>query len=259
MPAPQPLIDIRDLRKSYGARSVLAGLDLQIERGECLVILGRSGSGKSVTLRLLIGLDPPDSGSIRYDGRELVGLSERELLPVRRRIAMLFQGGALFDSMSVFDNLAFPLREHRAIDEDGIALRVAELLALVHLPGIEAKLPSDLSGGMKKRVALARALALEPETLLFDEPTTGLDPMTSASIARLIRETRERLRTTVIVVTHDLALTRAVADRIAFLDQGRFRFQGSLVEADASTDPLLAAFLAGREEDADVAQSVRRP
>ncbi len=257
-PLAAPIFEIQDLRKSYGTKEVLAGLDLQVARRECLVVLGRSGSGKSVTLRLLIGLDPPDAGSIRYDGRELVGLSERELLPVRRRVAMLFQSGALFDSMSVFDNLAFPLREHQATSAPELARRVAELLDLVQLPGIEGKLPSDLSGGMKKRVALARALALEPETLLFDEPTTGLDPMTSASIARLIRETRERLHTTVIVVTHDLALTRSVADRIAFLDQGRFRFQGTLAEADASTDPLLAAFLSGSEENADVAQSVRR-
>ncbi len=176
MPVSAPLFEIRDLRKSYGAKEVLKGLDFAVERGECLVILGRSGSGKSVTLRLLIGLDPPDGGSIRFDGRELVGLSERELLPVRRRVAMLFQSGALFDSMSVFDNLAFPLREHRAVAEGDLELRVAELLELVRLPGIESKLPGDLSGGMKKRVALARALALEPETLLFDEPTTGTRP-----------------------------------------------------------------------------------
>ncbi len=259
MPEPAPLFEIRDLRKSFGAREVLAGLDFEVERGECLVILGRSGSGKSVTLRLLIGLDPPDSGSIRFDGRELVGLSESEMLPIRRRIAMLFQSGALFDSMNVFDNLAFPLREHRVLPEEGIAARVAELLGLVRLPGIEEKMPADLSGGMRKRVALARALALEPESLLFDEPTTGLDPMTSASIARLIRETRERLKSTVVVVTHDLALARGVADRIALLDQGRFRFVGTLAEADASTDPLLAAFLSGSEEDSDVAQTVRRP
>ena len=259
MSAAAPLFQIHDLKKAFGSRAVLAGLDFQVEQGECLVILGRSGSGKSVTLRLLIGLDPPDSGSIRFDGRELVGLSEKELLPIRRRIAMLFQSGALFDSMNVFDNLAFPLREHHAMEESALAHRVAELLDLVRLPGIETKMPSDLSGGMKKRVALARALALEPESLLFDEPTTGLDPMTSASIARLIRETRERLKTTVIVVTHDLALARAVADRIAFLDQGRFRFLGTLVEADASTDPLLADFLAGREGDPDVAQSVLSP
>ncbi len=258
-PTSGPIFAVSDLRKSYGARAVLAGLEFEVGRGECQVILGRSGSGKSVTLRLLIGLDPPDSGSIRYAGQELVGLSERELLPVRRRVAMLFQGGALFDSMNVFENLAFPLREHRALGEPELAQRVSELLELVRLPGIETKLPSDLSGGMKKRVALARALALEPETLLFDEPTTGLDPMTSASIARLIRETRERLNTTIIVVTHDLALARGVADRIAFLDEGRFRFQGTLAEADRSTDPLLAAFLSGSEENEDADPSVHRP
>jgi len=259
MPTPGPLFEIRDLRKRYGARVVLAGLDFTVERGECLVILGRSGSGKSVTLRLLVGLDPPDSGSIRFDGREIAGLAERELLPVRRRVAMLFQGGALFDSMNVFDNLAFPLREYGTLTASELVGRVAQLLALVGLPGVEEKSPADLSGGMKKRVALARALALEPEALLFDEPTTGLDPMSSAAIARLIRETRERLHTTVVVVTHDLALARGVADRIALLDGGRFRFLGTLAEAQSSDDPLLADFLAGREEPADVTESIRRP
>lgn len=253
-----PLFEIRDLRKSYGIRKVLTGIDFTVERGECLVVLGRSGSGKSVTLRLLIGLEPPDSGAILFDGTEIAGLSEQALLPIRRRVAMLFQGGALFDSMNVFDNLAFPLREHRALAESAIAQRVAELLALVSLPEIAEKFPADLSGGMKKRVALARALALEPEALLFDEPTTGLDPMSSASIARLIRETRERLRTTVVVVTHDLALARGVADRVAFLDGGRFRFLGTLAEAERAADPLLADFLAGREEPSDVAESSRR-
>ncbi|MEO8275306.1 MAG: ATP-binding cassette domain-containing protein [Thermoanaerobaculia bacterium] len=252
-PAASPLFEIRDLRKRYGAKEVLAGLDFDVVRGECLVVLGRSGSGKSVTLRLLIGLEPPDSGSIRFEGREIAGLAEADLLPVRRRVAMLFQSGALFDSMSVFDNLAFPLREHGTLTGEALAKRVAELLALVRLPGIEDKAPADLSGGMRKRVALARALALEPEALLFDEPTTGLDPMTSASIARLIRETRQRLGSTVVVVTHDIALARNVADRIAFLDGGRLRFLGTLAEADAADDSLLADFLAGREEpDHDV-------
>jgi phospholipid/cholesterol/gamma-HCH transport system ATP-binding protein len=250
-PAPEPgspLFEIRGLAKSYGARQVLSGLDLDVGKGESLVVLGRSGTGKSVTLRLLVGLEPPDAGSIRFDGREIVGLSEEALLPIRRRVAMLFQGGALFDSMNVVDNLAYPLRQGEARSEEEIAGRVRELLEAVQLPGIEEKFPSDLSGGMKKRVALARALALSPEAVLFDEPTTGLDPMTSASIARLIREIQERFGTTSIIVTHDLALTHAVANRIAFLDQGRFRFVGTADEAARSADPLLSDFLAGREE-----------
>jgi phospholipid/cholesterol/gamma-HCH transport system ATP-binding protein len=166
---------------------------------------------------------------------------------------MLFQGGALFDSMSVFDNLAFPFREHRTAPETELPARVRELLAKVGLEGIEERAPADLSGGMRKRVALARALALEPEVLLFDEPTTGLDPMTSAAIARLILDTRRETGCATIVVTHDLALARTVADRIAFLDQGRFRFLGTFAEAAASPDPLLGDFLAGREESSDVA------
>lgn len=250
---PEPLYSVRGLVKRYGAKQVLAGIDFDLARGECLVILGRSGSGKSVTLRHLIGLEQPTAGSILFDGQEIVGLSEKQLLPVRRRVAMLFQGGALFDSMTVFDNLAFPMREHGLCDEGELAGRVAALLDKVQLPGIERRVPADLSGGMKKRVALARALALEPEALLFDEPTTGLDPMTSASIASLILTTQRATGAAALVVTHDIVLARRVADRIAFLDQGRFRFLGSFEAADAATDPLLADFLAGREETDHVA------
>jgi phospholipid/cholesterol/gamma-HCH transport system ATP-binding protein len=258
-PDGEPLFAIRDLAKSYGSRVVLAGLDLDVARGESLVILGRSGTGKSVTLRLLVGLEPPDSGSIRFDGAEIVGLDEPRLLAIRRRVAMLFQGGALFDSMTVAENLAFPLRVRGEDSEEAIAARVRELLDDVRLPGTETKHPSDLSGGMKKRVALARALALQPEAVLYDEPTTGLDPMTSASIARLIRETQERVGATSIIVTHDLALTHHVADRIAFLDGGRFRFVGTLEEAARSRDALLADFLAGKEESENVSQPTGRP
>ncbi|MGE0641840.1 MAG: ABC transporter ATP-binding protein [Thermoanaerobaculia bacterium] len=253
-----PLFEIRGLRKSYGPKVVIDGIDLTVERGESLVILGRSGSGKSVTLRLMVGLEPPDAGSIRIDGDEIVGLSEAKLLPMRRRVAMLFQGGALFDSMDVHDNLAFPLREQGELSEGEIDQRVRELLAKVRLEGIEAKFPADLSGGMKKRVALARALALSPAAVLYDEPTTGLDPMTSASIAQLIRETQRRERATSVIVTHDLALTRTVADRIAFLDQGRFRFLGTQAEAERSTDTLLSKFLAGKEEESDDQEFARR-
>jgi phospholipid/cholesterol/gamma-HCH transport system ATP-binding protein len=248
-----PIFRVRDLHMRYGAKRVLQGVEFDLERHECLVILGRSGIGKSVLLRQLIGLEEPEEGSILFDGREIVGLSESELLPVRRRVAMLFQGGALFDSMTVFENLAFPFREHRVAPRAELPARVAELLAKVNLPGIEEKMPSDLSGGMKKRVALARALALAPEVLLFDEPTTGLDPMSSASIGRLILSTRAETGCAVLIVTHDLQLTRLVADRIAFLDAGRVRFLGTLAEAERSDDRLLGGFLAGREEDADVA------
>lgn len=244
---------VRGLVRRYGEHTVLDGVDFDLAPGECLAILGRSGSGKSVTLRQLIGLERPDAGSIRFHDLEVTELGERELLPVRRRVAMLFQGGALFDSMSVGDNLAFPFREHRAVPEEEIPGRVAALLARVGLAGIEAKMPADLSGGMRKRVALARALALDPEVVLFDEPTTGLDPMTAAAIGRLILDLRRSTGAAAIVVTHDVALARRVADRFAFLDRGRFRFTGTFAAAELSEDPLLTAFLTGREETSDAA------
>ncbi len=251
---PEPLYIVRGLTKSYGAKEVLRGVDFDVERGECLVILGGSGSGKSVTLRQLNGLERPEGGSVMFDGVDLCTLSEKELFPLRRRIGMLFQGGALFDSMDVAENVGYALAEHTGLDVDAVRARVAELLAMVHLSGIEDKMPADLSGGMKKRVALARSLALEPEVVLFDEPTTGLDPRTAATIASLMRSTQERLGVTAVVVTHDLALARRVGDRIAFLHDGRFRFFGTWAEADADDDPELAGFLAGREqEEADAA------
>ena len=248
----EPVFRVRGLVKSYGEKTVLAGLDFDVQRGECLAILGRSGCGKSVTLRQLNGLEKPDSGEILFDGVDLSTLREHELYPVRRRVAMLFQSGALFDSMTVFENIAFPLREHTRLANDEIADRVRLKLETVHLPGIEDRLPAALSGGMKKRVALARSLALDPEVVLFDEPTTGLDPMTSATIAQLIRSTQRELGVTSVVVTHDLALVRRTADRIAFLDAGNFRFIGTWAEADQSEDTLLRDFLAGREEELDV-------
>lgn len=253
-----PHFSIRGLVKGYGGPPVLNGVDLDIARGECLVILGRSGSGKSVTLRQLNGLEKPDAGSVAFDGIELPGLDERALAPIRRRIAMLFQSGALFDSMNVFDNIAFPLREHTDWDLERITERVEERLAMVALPGIGAKLPAELSGGMRKRVALARSLALDPEAVLFDEPTTGLDPMTSASIAALVQATNTRFGTTSVVVTHDLPLAHAVADRVAFLHEGKLRFVGTFAEAEQSGDDLLLAFLQGRpDEDARIAAEGR--
>ncbi|HVS01521.1 MAG TPA: ATP-binding cassette domain-containing protein [Thermoanaerobaculia bacterium] len=249
LPGPEPLFVIRGLEKRYDGKPVLGGLDFEVTRGESLVILGRSGSGKSVTLRQLNGLEKPDAGSVTFDGVEISALSESQLFPYRRRIAMLFQSGALFDSMTVFDNVAFPLRQHTDLDRDRVAATVADKLALVELEGVEETMPAELSGGMRKRVALARSLALDPQVVLFDEPTTGLDPMTSATIAHLIRSARERLRTTSVVVTHDLALAREVATRVAFLDGGRFRFLGTWDEAEGSSDPLLARFLAGQREE----------
>lgn len=249
------LFEVRGLTKRYGARTILDGIDFEIRRGECLAILGRSGSGKSVTLRQLNGLEKPEGGSIHFDGTDLVTLSEEELFPVRRRIAMLFQSGALFDSMNVFDNVAFPLREHSRLSPEEVARTVRHKLSLVHLKEVETKMPSDLSGGMRKRVALARSLALDPEVVLFDEPTTGLDPMTSATIGRLIKSVHDSLSVTQVVVTHDLPLARRVADRIAYLSGGGFRFLGSWQEADASPDSELQSFLAGREDEEEAADA----
>ena len=248
----EPLFAVRGLVKGFDGTVVLDGLDFDVRRGECFAILGRSGSGKSVTLRQLNGLDYPDAGSVHFDGRDVAGMNDEELRGLRRRVTMLFQGGALFDSMDVFQNVAFPLRvAHPELDEAAIAAKVAEKLELVHLGGIEERMPADLSGGMKKRVALARALALDPEAVLFDEPTTGLDPRTAATIGQLLRDAQGHLNATAIVVTHDLALARLVADRIGFLDRGKFRFVGTFAEAEASDDPELTAFLAGRADEED--------
>jgi phospholipid/cholesterol/gamma-HCH transport system ATP-binding protein len=236
------VVEFENIWKRYSGRDVLAGASLQIRRGEVLCILGPSGTGKSVTLRHINGLTPPDDGDVRVFGESIVGFSEEALAPVRRRVAMLFQGGALFDSMNVEDNIAFPVREHTDKGPAELAEVVAEKLTMVGLPGIQTKMPAELSGGMRKRVALARSIAMEPEIILYDEPTTGLDPVSSEKIAQLIVDLNVRLQTTSVVVTHDIMTARTVADRVAFLHQGRFQFIGTFDEAASNGHPVLMEY-----------------
>jgi len=241
-PRGETIVEFREVWKRYSGRDVLAGVNLKIQRGEVLCVLGPSGTGKSVTLRHINGLTQPDEGDVLVFGESVVGLSEEALSPVRRRTAMLFQGGALFDSMNVEQNIAFPLNEHTEKTPEEIAPIVAEKLTMVGLPGIQRKMPSELSGGMRKRVALARSIALDPEIILYDEPTTGLDPLSSEKIAHLIVDLNVRLRTTSVVVTHDIVTARTVSDRLAFLHQGRFQFVGTFDEASRGGHPVLMEY-----------------
>ncbi len=239
------LFQLIDLKKSFGDKPVLRGVNLTIRRGETLVVLGGSGAGKSVMLKTLIGLLQPTSGRILFEGRDIGALREKDYYPIRRRVSYLFQGGALFDSMNVYENLAFPLREHTVMRHEEILPIVRESLQRVELEKIEHLYPSDLSGGMMKRVALARALINRPEVILYDEPTTGLDPLTSDAINRLIRKMQRELEITSVVVTHDMATTEHVADRLAFLLEGRCVFDGSYEQARQAEIPMLKAYLEG--------------
>jgi len=240
------VIGIRGLGKRFGRKQVLDGLDLDVRTGETLVVLGPSGTGKSVLLKLVIGLLPPDAGSIRIDGTEIVGLSERELTPVRRRFGMLFQGAALLDSLTVAENVALAMQEHaRDLGEAAMRERVLERLEWVGLRDAAHLKPASLSGGMRKRAGLARALAMDPENMLYDEPTTGLDPITADVINQLIRETQRRLKVTSVVVTHDIKSAYAVADRIVFLYQGRIRDDGTVGETRDTGDAMMRQFIEG--------------
>jgi len=239
----EPFIRFEDLTKSFGPKLVLDGVTLDVPRGETMVVLGGSGTGKSVLLRHVIGLHRPDGGRVFVDGEDVTDFPEERFMPVRRKVSMLFQAGALFDSMNVYENIAFGLREHTRMSEDEIGERVARKLELVELPGVEELSPADLSGGMRKRVALARAIALEPAGLLYDEPTTGLDPITATAINHLIRNLQRALGVTAIVVTHDIDSALTVGDRMALLHEGKLLFTGTVDEARASAEPRLRAFL----------------
>jgi phospholipid/cholesterol/gamma-HCH transport system ATP-binding protein len=236
-------IELAGMDKAFGDNRVFAGLSLSIRRGESIAIVGGSGCGKSLLLRMLVGLTTPDRGSIRFAGQELTSLDETGFLSVRRRMSMMFQGGALFDSLSVGENVAYALRAQLTLDEDAVRRRVAEKLTLVGLPGIEALRPAELSGGMKKRVALARAIAAEPEVLLFDEPTAGLDPPNTRRIDDLIRSIQRDLGITVVVVTHDLPSAYRVADRIAMLADRRILAVLPTEAFQRSSEPAIRAFV----------------
>ena len=236
-------IECRNLFKSFGEKAVLQGVNLTVKRGETMVILGGSGSGKTVLLKHMNGLIGPQTGQVFLDGLEISRMEEDELTEVRKRVAMVFQSCALFDSLTVGENIAYPLNEHAALSPAEIRDRVREALSLVGLEGSDDLYPAEMSGGMKKRAALARALVLKPEALLYDEPTTGLDPVMTHRINRLISELQKKLSVTSVVVTHDLQCAFAVAERLAFLQKGQIRLVGTREELHASKNLALHEFL----------------
>ena len=238
------MIEARNIKRSFGDHRVLDGVSFSIARGESVVIIGASGGGKSVLLRHLIGLIAPHEGQVLVEGENIVGMNERQLLKVRRKFGMLFQGAALFDSMTVEENVGFMLRR-KGVDGQEIAERVAEVLGMVGLSGTQSKKPAELSGGMRKRVGLARAVIYKPEILLYDEPTTGLDPIASDSIDKLIIEVVDHLKVTSIAVTHDMRSARRIGKRILMLYQGRIYADATPAEIFASADPVIYKFVNG--------------
>jgi len=245
----EPKIAVIGLKKSFGEKAVLRGIDLEIMPGESLVLVGGSGAGKSVFLKHLIGLLLPDEGHVIVDGIDLTLAEPSVALRLRKKFGMSFQEGALFDSMTVFGNIAFPLRRHTDMDRAAVTARVRECLALVRLENVEDRFPAELSGGMRRRVGFARAIALEPDILLFDEPTTGLDPINTAVIARVINRMRRELGVTAVTITHDMNLAWKVADRLAMLREGRIIAMDDPEGFRTSTDPYVRAFLEGEVVD----------
>ena len=239
-----PVIAVEDLHKSFGNQNVLNGISLAVKRGETLAVLGRSGTGKSVLLRLIIGLEKPDSGSVRIHGQDIAGLALDQLGEVRKKMGFLFQHAALYDSLTVEQNVAFPLQHHKkTMSKSEQAARVTQLLAEVGMEGNLAKMPSDISGGMQKRVGLARAMALEPDILLLDEPTAGLDPISAAEIDDLVLKLRQEHHMASIVVTHDLHSAKTIADRLALLNEGKVVIEGDFEELQESDIEFVREFL----------------
>lgn len=239
------MIEARDLKKNFGPQVVLDGVSFVIEKGESVVIIGRSGGGKSVLIKHLIGLLKPESGRVFVEGEDITDMNERELLRVRRRFGMVFQGAALFDSMTIEDNVAFALRRLHGLSEAEISRKVTEALEMVDLPGVQDKKPSELSGGMRKRVGLARAIVYEPEIVLYDEPTTGLDPIVADSIDQLLMRVRDRLHVTTVVVTHDMRTARRVGNRILMMHNKKIHASGTPEEIFNSEDPVVKQFING--------------
>jgi phospholipid/cholesterol/gamma-HCH transport system ATP-binding protein len=239
------MIELIEVKKSFGANHVLRGVNLKVESAESMVVIGGSGTGKSVILKHIIGLIRPDSGKIVIDGENIPDLPERELNEFRKRFGMLFQGAALFDSLSVWENVGFGLKEHRNLPEAEVREIAREKLAMVGLKGIEDRMPADLSGGMKKRVGLARAIAMDPQIILYDEPTTGLDPIMSDVINNLIREMNQQLSVTSVTITHDMRSAYKIADKIAMLYQGEILEVGTPDQIRESPNPVVQQFING--------------
>ena len=242
------MIEVSQIKKSFGDQVVLNSVSFSVKEGESVAIIGRSGTGKSVLIKHLVGLLTPDEGSVRVDGQDLVGMTERQLLGVRQKFGMLFQSAALFDSMSVHDNIAFPLRRSGVTEIAEIDRRVEEVLGLVELPGVGGKMPSELSGGMQKRVGLARAIVHRPQIILYDEPTTGLDPVVADSIDQLMMRVRDHYKVTSIVITHDMRCARRMGQRIIYLRDGQVYLDALADEVFNSNDPQVARFIRGEAD-----------